>query len=198
MSFLSDSDIEQRLKSGDIICEPFNEANLSNSSIDLRLGQYLIKQKTSWWRRLLRLDVVKFELNENGKLKVNNPNKTEKHDLLWNSRTLFPCNYVLKPGGFVLSSTLEYVGSNSNYIICQVADKSTLARLGLSVCFSAGYIDSNNVLNITLEIKNNGYVPIELQYGMHICQLKLAYLASPSFKPYDGKYLNNRTVEIAK
>jgi deoxycytidine triphosphate deaminase len=195
MAFLSDYDIQQRIRSGDIICEPFNLENLSNSSIDIRLGQYLIKEKVGWWRRLLGLDVISFDLDDNGKLKASNPNKVTSWDLF----SAYPhCNYILKPGEFILGSTLEYVGSNSNHIICQVADKSTLARAGLSVCFSAGYIDSNNVLNITLEIKNNGHSPIELQYGMHICQLKFAYLASPSTRPYDGKYAGSRVVEMAK
>jgi deoxycytidine triphosphate deaminase len=198
MSFLSNYDIERQIESGDIICEPFNKANLSNSSIDLRLDRYLIKQKANWWRQMLGLDVFKFEVDGNGKLKVDDPGKTEKYDLFWDSQRQHPHNYVLKPREFVLGSTLEYVGSNSSHIICQVADKSTLARLGLSVCFSAGYIDSNNVLNITLEVKNNGQLPIELQYGMHICQLKFAYLASPSTEPYHGKYLNSRVAEVAR
>lgn len=192
MSFLSDFDIEQRLKSGDIICEPFAPENLSNSSIDLRLGRYLIKQKRrSWLRNLLRRDVVTFDLDANGKLRVKNPNKTARIDLMgW--------SYILDPGEFVLGSTFEYVGSNSNHVICRVADKSTLARLGLSICFSAGKIESNNALNITLEIKNDSSVPIELQYGQHICQIEFAYLASPSTRPYKGKYLNSKTVEAAK
>jgi deoxycytidine triphosphate deaminase len=73
-----------------------------------------------------------------------------------------------------------------------------MARLGLSTFFGAGYIDPGNVLNITLEIKNNGHVPVELQYGMHICQIRFAYLSSPVTAPYNGKYLNSKTVEGAK
>jgi deoxycytidine triphosphate deaminase len=96
-----------------------------------------------------------------------------------------------------LAETLEYVGQRALDIISEVCDKSTLARLGLSICFSAGYIDAGNVLNITLELKNHSNRAIELQYGQHICQLRFSYLNSPASKGYDGKYLNSRNVEAA-
>jgi deoxycytidine triphosphate deaminase len=41
---------------------------------------------------------------------------------------------------------------------------------------------------VKLEIKNNGHVPIRLEYGMHICQIRFAYLASRCDRGYEGKY----------
>jgi deoxycytidine triphosphate deaminase len=182
---LSDRDILKEINSRGIICKPFNRANLSNSSIDLRLGTFIAKQRAEL--------PVRFKVDESGKLAIDSEIATYKQDI-----SILPNNkYLLCPGEFILAETLEYVGSNSDLIVAQVADKSTLARLGLSVCFSAGYIDAKNSLKITLEIKNHGDLTIELQYGMHICQLKFFYLSSHCIQPYNGKYVNSTGVEVA-
>jgi deoxycytidine triphosphate deaminase len=141
---------------------------------------------------------IKFDTDPSGKLTVINPVIPSERDLLDPRSPNGKSNYVLKPGQFVLAQTLELVGHPGDQIISQVLDKSTLARLGLSVCFSAGYIDAGNVLSITLELKNNGNLPIELQYGQHICQLRFQYLSSPVSSKYNGKYLNSLDPEIAK
>lgn len=188
--FLSDRDILREIESGKIVCEPFDRANLSNSSIDIRLGRYVAKQ--------FNLDPVKFGINEHGKLTVKDAVKPETYDLLGTTRGEELNNYILYPGNFILAETLEFVGQTSDSIISEVADKSTLTRLGLSVCFSAGYIDTGNALNITLELKNNGNMAIELQYGMHICQIRFAYLNTPTLEKYHGKYTRSTGLEIAK
>jgi dCTP deaminase len=194
---LSNVDILTEIDRGNIVCQPFNQDNLSNSSIDLRLGDIIYKQRSIWWRKLLGIHTVKFDVDDNGKVAVNNPAET----IEWMFSEHYIGNedvYILKPGEFILASTLEYVGSNCPWIVCDIADKSTFARLGLSICFGAGHVEAGNALNVTLEIKNNGNLPIELQYGQHICQAKFMYLNTPSTKPYEGKYLNSTMVEVAK
>ena len=184
MSYLSDRDILEGIMVGNIICEPFSTFNLSNSSIDLRLGKTLIYQKPS-----SPDDYISFKIDENGKLKVNNPAKTAKYDLTEKS-------FILKPGGFVLGAMLEKVGHIDDIIISDIRDKSTLARCGVSICFNSGFIDVGNVLNVTLEIKNNGNLPIELQYGQHICQIRFSRLSSPVMNKYNGKYLNSTDTQV--
>lgn len=188
---LSDRDILKELAAGNIACVPFDRDNLSNSSLDLRLGQYIVEHQSGL------LSAVKFETNSSGKLKVISSGKSKKTNLL-DPNLVEGHKYMLYPGKFILAQTLEVVGHPNDRIISQVLDKSTLARLGLSVCFSAGYIDAGNVLSITLEIKNNGNIPIELQYGMHICQLRFQYLSSPCLNKYDGKYKNASQIQSAK
>jgi deoxycytidine triphosphate deaminase len=191
MSFLSDRDILKEMRAGNIICEPFISENLSNSSLDLRLGEYIYAQYKD-------ASPIEFDLDKNGRITVkqdsNSYNKRRLKDSIVTGES---DTYTLEPNQFVLAQTLEYVGQSCSHIISEVADKSTLARLGLSVCFSAGYIDAGNVLNITLELKNNGHTPIVLKYGMHICQLKFAYLNSPAMDKYQGKYCNSKGVELA-
>ena len=188
MTFLSDRDILAEINQGNITCTPFIRENLSNSSIDLRLGGKLKKitprDHSAYAGYLIDPETGKLEAQKNNC-------EIDEFDL-----TTDP--YFLLPGQFVLGSTLEYVGSNASHILGQISDKSTIARDGGSTYFGAGYIDPENPLNITLEIKNNGHVPIELQHGMHICQIRFAYLSSPVMESYNGKYLNSRTVEGAK
>jgi deoxycytidine triphosphate deaminase len=191
---LSDGDIIKNIELGNIVCTPLDRANISNSSIDLRLGQYIAKQPRRWfdWFR-----PIKFETDGSGRLTVLNPIKPKIYNLL-DHKIRDSHKFILKPGEFVLAETLELVGSRSRSIECRIADKSTNARLGLSVCFSSGKVEPGNVLKVTLELKNNGHNPIELQYGMHCCQIQFEQLTSPVTRMYNGKYLNSLRVETAK
>lgn len=187
---LSDTDILREIDLGNIICAPFDRNNLSNSSIDLRLGQYIFEQNGIY-------HTVKFDTDASGKLKVVNPVKPKIHNLL-NLKVRDSHKFVLKPGQCILAQTLELVGNPGDRIVSQILDKSTLARLHLSVCYSAGYIDAGNVLSVTLEIKNNSKNAIELQYGMQICQVRFQYLNSSVTAKYAGKYSKTLNLQVAK
>lgn len=194
---LSDRDILKEIDAGNIICSPFEPKNVSNSSLDLRLGRWIYYDESN------SKDAIKISIDRTGKLTVKDDFNFAKFDLLYHfnhkgTKLLTGTKYTLMPVEFILAQTLEIVGHPHDRIISEVVDKSTLARLGISVCFSAGYIDAGNVLSITLEIKNNGNRPVELQYGMHIAQLKFQYLSSPCINKYNGKYLNSTTTEQAK
>jgi deoxycytidine triphosphate deaminase len=187
---LSDTDIIREIDLGNIVCTPFDRRNVSNSSIDLRLGQYIVEQKK-------RFHTVKFETDDSGRLTVIDPIKPKIWNLL-DPKVRDSHKFVIKPGQFVLAQTLELVGHPGDRIVSQILDKSSLARLGLSICFSAGFIDTGNVLSVTLEIKNNGNFPIELQYGQHCCQIKFSYLNSPVTAKYAGKYSKSLNLQVAK
>lgn len=189
---LSDTDILKEIESSNIICTPFDRNNVSNSSIDLRLGQYILEQKS-----LNPFKVVRFNTDSSGKLEVIDSIEPKVWNLL-DPKVKNSHKFVVRPGQFVLAQTLELVGHPSDRIVSQILDKSSLARLGLSVCFNAGYIDAGNVLSVTLAIKNNGNLPIELQYGMQICQIQFNYLNSPCTKKYDGKYSKTLNLQVAK
>jgi deoxycytidine triphosphate deaminase len=208
--FLSDNDIRRELAIGGIECSPLLAANISNSSIDLRLGRKLILTRPGYVddQRVDTLQYdecgnafpprpfneeayVSFDQDENGRL-------TTVFDSCEEDVFDSGAGFLLAPGGFVLGSTIEYTGSKALDILGQISDKSTLARIGLSTFFGAGYIDPGNVLNITLEIKNNGHIPILLEYGMHICQIRFAYLRTPCDNGYHGKYFGSMNTTGAK
>lgn len=98
--------------------------------------------------------------------------------------------YVLRPGQFLLGSTLEVVRMPRD-ISGQVKGKSTWARKGLMVeC--AGFIDPNFKGNIVLEIKNiHETEPITLRYGDRIAQIAFYLMDYRCDRPYGDPALRN-------
>jgi len=79
----------------------------------------------------------------------------------------------LNPGEFILGSTMERVTlpAVENCLAARVEGRSSLARQGLIVHFTAPTIHTGFNGTITLEIINWGKLPIMLTPGMRICQL---------------------------
>lgn len=86
-------------------------------------------------------------------------------------------NYSLEPGNFILGQTLERIDlplipdEGGNVLAARVEGKSSLARCGLLVHFTAPTIHAGFQGNITLEMINLGRYPILLRFKMPICQL---------------------------
>lgn len=99
-------------------------------------------------------------------------------------------DYVLQPGEFILGSTFEKVNI-PNDLVAQLDGKSSIARLGIDVHKTAGWIDAGFRGNITLEIKNDSDKPFILQYMMPIGQVIFFTLTSPVERPYGHNELNN-------
>jgi dCTP deaminase len=93
----------------------------------------------------------------------------------------------VRPGVFTLASSLEHFDM-PNDIVGVVADKSTLARMGIAV--------QNTVIEpgwrgyLTLEITNHGNRIIDMLAGSPIAQVLFHQLDSPTLQPYEGKYQN--------
>lgn len=98
--------------------------------------------------------------------------------------------YKLKPQEFILGSTDEYI-EVPNDLCCQVEGKSSVARLGLMVHITAGYIDAGYNGNITLELFNASDKEFELESGLSICQLIFHTLSSECIRPYGSDGLNS-------
>lgn len=98
-------------------------------------------------------------------------------------------SYKLKPKEFILASTLEYV-EIPNYLCGQVDGRSSIARLGVSIHQTGGYIDAGFKGNITLELFNASDKDFELFWGDSICQIIMHLLTSECVRPYgsDGLY----------
>lgn len=78
--------------------------------------------------------------------------------------------YALRPGEFILGSTVESV-LIPDYLACRFEGKSSLGRIGLTTHVTAGFVDPGFQGTITLEIKNENQFPILLKPGMLIGQL---------------------------
>lgn len=105
--------------------------------------------------------------------------------------------YVLRPGEFVLGSTMEYVSIPED-IVARVEGRSSIGRLGIMVHVTAGYIDPGFKGNITLELFNCSDKDFTLNYGDALCQIVFEKLSSPCLEGYDGKYQGDTGVVCSR
>jgi dCTP deaminase len=92
--------------------------------------------------------------------------------------------FVLHPRQLVIASTLEYVQLPSD-IMCYVTGKSSWGRMGLIIA-TATKVDPGFRGCITLEVVNEGEIPVVLYSGIMIAQLVLQW-TTPGAR-YSGKY----------
>lgn len=107
---------------------------------------------------------------------------------------------VLPPSELVLISTLEKIHIPNGYV-GRVEGVSSLARIGLLVHITSGFIDPNFKGHITLEVVNMNRYPIVLQDGARICQLVVEKLDSMNEKEYsnaDNHYQNQDKTTASK
>ncbi len=188
MCIMSDRDIKEAVLKKEIIIDPINlEKQLGPSSLDLRLGN---KFRVFKHGNIEFIDTKTYQDREISTYKLNNRTVTEyENSILYENLDYF----IIHPGEFVLSSTLERV-SLPPHITGRLEGRSSLGRLGLIVHATAGYIDPGFEGNITLEIGNVGKLPIKIYYGMRICQLVFEKMCSPAEIPYNkrkgSKYIN--------
>jgi dCTP deaminase len=168
---LSDRDIRAEIKAGRVSCEPFHEAMIQPSSVDVRLDKF-------------------FRVFENHKYSVIDPS-IEQSEL---TREVIAENdepFILHPGEFVLASTYEVITLPDD-IAGRLEGKSSLGRLGLLTHSTAGFIDPGFSGHITLELSNVANLPVKLFPGMKIGQLCLIKLSSPAEHPYGSEKYGSR------
>lgn len=99
----------------------------------------------------------------------------------------------LEPGQFMLGSAVEEIHMPVN-VCAEIKDKSTLARLGLSL-FNT-WTDPGFYGHLTLELSNRGPDRIRLPAGSPIGQLVFKFTDAPCL-PYAGKYLGQGAAPVA-
>lgn len=167
---LSDVSMRQRMRHGDhrIVIEPLDESCIQPASIDLHLADTALKVSEK----------------HNGFIHPKWPPDMVEVPLLDDE-------WVLWPQTLYLASTTEYVAVPPD-LVAEVWGKSSLARLGLQVHVTAGYIDPGFCGQITLELVNLSHLPIVLRPGMKICQISFRLLDRVADKPYGSKGLGSR------
>ncbi len=97
---------------------------------------------------------------------------------------------ILKPWQFVLWATKERIWLPDD-IVARVEGRSSIARLGILVHITWGFIDPGfwwrMPSTITLEIKNVNNISVALRPWMRICQIAFELLNAPSEVPYYRK-----------
>ncbi|MGC3994221.1 MAG: dCTP deaminase [Propionicimonas sp.] len=168
---LSDRDIRAELAAGRVVLEPYDEAMVQPSSVDVRIDRL-------------------FRLFDNHKYAVIDPAE-EQPDLTHLVEVAADEPFVLHPGEFVLASTYEVVTLPDD-IAARLEGKSSLGRLGLLTHSTAGFVDPGFSGHVTLELSNVATLPIKLWPGMKIGQLCFFRLSSPAEHPYGSSAYGSR------
>ena len=168
---LSDRDIRAEIAANRVGVEPFEEAMIQPSSVDVRLDKF-------------------FRVFENHKYSVIDPS-TEQAELTREVISEGDEPFILHPGEFVLASTYEVITLPDD-IAGRLEGKSSLGRLGLLTHSTAGFIDPGFSGHITLELSNVANLPVKLFPGMKIGQLCLIRLSSPAEHPYGSEKYGSR------
>ena len=148
--------------------EPFREENLQPASLDIALGSKFLIER----HRNRVIDAVEDKMEYL-------PVEVE--------------NYPLQPNEFVLGVTEEFIHVPDNLTV-MLAGKSTLARMGLQIHITAGWVDPGYRGKLTLEIVNNSSNILQLHPGMLIGQLVFLEMAKKPDQVYSGKYQDSMGV----
>ncbi|MHA7276665.1 dCTP deaminase [Arthrobacter sp. Hz1] len=168
---ISDRDIRTEIDRQRIVLDPYDEAMVQPSSVDVRIDRY-------------------FRLFDNHKYAHIDP--AEDQPELTRLVEVSPDEpFILHPGEFVLGSTYETVTLPDD-IAARLEGKSSLGRLGLLTHSTAGFIDPGFSGHVTLELSNMATLPIKLWPGSKIGQLCFFRLTSPSEHPYGSGPYGNR------
>lgn len=168
---LSDRTIRESLDSGRIGIDPLDRGAIQPSSVDIRLHRA-------------------FRVFANHRYRAIDP-KQAQPDLTDRIEVPDDEAFVLHPGEFVLGSTLERVTLPDD-VVARLEGKSSLARLGLVIHSTAGFIDAGFSGEVTLELSNVATLPILLYPGMRIAQLAFFTLDRPAERPYGSPDLGSK------
>jgi dCTP deaminase len=168
---LSDGTIRRLLAEGRIEVDPFDDALLQPSSIDVRVDRFF---RVFHNARHPYIDV-----------------KEPQDDLTELVEIQDDAPFILHPGEFVLASTLERVRLPDD-VVARLEGKSSLGRLGLLIHSTAGFIDPGWDGHVTLELSNVANLPITIYYAMRIGQLSFMQLTEPAETPYGDRSLGSK------
>ena len=160
---LSDVDIRKELAAGRIEIEPFDDACVQPSSVDLHVDRQF---------RVFRNDTTPFI----------DP-KLAQEDLTELVEVGADGSFILHPGEFVLGSTLERVALPDD-LVARLEGKSSLGRLGLLIHSTAGFVDAGWDGHLTLELSNVANLPIAIYPEMKIGQISFLQMTTPAEHPY--------------
>ena len=175
---LVDWQLRDRIARGFIKIDPYDEALIQPNSLDIRLGNHFVWYTPS--------DAI-IDPYDRGTVSAGTE-ETEAD------------GFVIRPGAFVLARTLECIGLPDN-IVATIEGKSSIARLGITLHQTGGWIDAGFRGTITLEMSNVNTRPVRVHAGMPIGQL-VFYTTERAETPYDrkgdAKYLDQRQATLSR
>ncbi len=168
---LSDRSIREELAAGRIVIDPLDERCIQPSSVDLHLDHLFRVFRN---HTMGHID-VKQDLEELTELVDVGPDTP----------------FMLHPGEFVLGATRERVAVPTD-LVGRLEGKSSLARLGLLIHSTAGFVDAGFDGYLTLELSNVANLPITLYPGMRIGQISFLRMTTPADNPYGSGVVGSK------
>lgn len=175
MAVYSNTEIKAAIADGTIVSVPYNEAHVSEASLDFTLGHYFYKQEyqedAKVYNPFDKGDVARYF---KGPLEATAHAawcKKYGYQLFANIPPDHPI-IVLRPGERILAHTHEFIGIRAHGGACEVRSRSSWGRNGVAVCFDAGWVDPGYINRLTLEIYNlNMHESVVLPVGERVGQL---------------------------
>ena len=168
---LSDRTIKRLLGEGRIEIDPYSDALVQPSSVDVRVDRWFRVFRNS---RYPYIDV-----------------KQEQEELTELVEIDDETPFILHPGEFVLGSTLERIRLPDD-LVARLEGKSSLGRLGLLIHSTAGFIDPGWDGHVTLELSNVANLPITIYFGMKIGQVSFVQMTEAAETPYGAGSLGSK------
>ena len=168
---LSDRTIKRLLGEGRIEIDPYADALVQPSSVDVRVDRWFRVFRNS---RYPYIDV-----------------KQEQEELTELVEIDDETPFILHPGEFVLGSTLERIRLPDD-LVARLEGKSSLGRLGLLIHSTAGFIDPGWDGHVTLELSNVANLPITIYFGMKIGQVSFVQMTEAAETPYGAGSLGSK------
>jgi len=171
-ALLSTDAIRYHRGRGDIVIEPFRPRDLKTTSYDVRIGHYLYreqhesgnayfspfseKQVRRHWGEPQQAESARAFMRQHGPIEgVRGRNHV----------------IVLAPGETILGHTLEVIGGR-NCVSTEMRARSSMGRIGITVCKCAGWGDLGYVNRWTMELTNHlRDTHLVLVEGMRVAQL---------------------------
>ena len=178
---LGDAAIKEAIKDGRIVIDPFDEEQLGPNSYDLRIGEWICRQK--------------YEGPEYESLASYIPPTVGLKNpvdglALWGVPTEVLGGIIrLHPGELILAHTHEFVGCYKD-VVGEMASRSTLMRMGIAICVDAGLGDVGFASKWTMEVYNHTRSIIEINVGDRVAQMKFHSVegVSKSYQDKGGTY----------
>jgi dCTP deaminase len=164
LGVLSNTEIQRALDEARLVIEPRpdpppgeDHTPYSTSAVDLRLSDAILVPRPNLG---LSFDLRQWSV-------------TAAMEAICDERTLPPEGWTLDPGRFMLGTTIERVALplHESGLAARIEGRSSFARTGLLIHFTAPTIHAGFAGHITLELINLGPIALQLFPGMRICQL---------------------------
>lgn len=197
---LSRNKILEHIKLGNIFISPFYLKNLGTTSYDVRLGENFFEEQPfraadqQIFNPFDPTDIQKYWGKPKKAIRIKDWKK--KHfplDKVKNQDRII----VIGPGETILAHTEEFIGGRY-CISTEMRAKSSMGRIGITVCKCAGWGDVGYCNRWTMEMTNHlKGAPIPLLVGMRVAQL-IFYQVDPLEETYattGGRYQNTDDTE---